>query len=58
MHLPSPVGKDVTRLQLGDEVFGIGSFAEYARAREDKLALKPSNDWFRYQGWLRTTGQR
>jgi hypothetical protein len=22
------------------------------------LALKPSNEWFRYQGWLRTTGQR
>ena len=39
------VGKDVTRFQLGDAVFGIGegSFAEYARAREDKLALKPEN---------------
>ena len=22
------------------------------------LALTPSNDWFRYQGWLRATGQR
>jgi hypothetical protein len=22
------------------------------------LALKPSNEWFRYQGWLRATGQR
>jgi hypothetical protein len=22
------------------------------------LALKPSNDWFRYKGWLRATGQR
>ena len=21
------------------------------------LALKPSNDWFRYRGWLRATGQ-
>lgn len=39
------VGKDVTRFQSGDEVFGIGkgSFAEYARAREDKLAPKPAN---------------
>ena len=39
------VGKDVTRFQPGDEVFGIGkgSFAEYARAREDKLAPKPAN---------------
>lgn len=22
------------------------------------LGLKPSNEWFRYQGWLRATGQR
>ncbi len=39
------VGKYVTRLQPGDEVFGIGkgSYAEYARALEDKLAPKPAN---------------
>jgi NADPH:quinone reductase-like Zn-dependent oxidoreductase len=39
------VGEDVTRFQPGDEVFGVskGSFAEFAAAREDKLALKPSN---------------
>jgi NADPH:quinone reductase-like Zn-dependent oxidoreductase len=39
------VGKDVTRFQLGDEVFGIGkgSYAEYVCAREDKLAPKPAN---------------
>ena len=39
------VGKDVTRFQPGDEVFGIakGSYAEYARALEDKLAPKPAN---------------
>jgi NADPH:quinone reductase-like Zn-dependent oxidoreductase len=39
------VGADVTRFQPGDEVFGIsrGSFAEYAAAREDKLAHKPTN---------------
>ena len=38
-------GKDVTRFDVGDEVFGIskGSFAEYARARPDKLARKPGN---------------
>jgi NADPH:quinone reductase-like Zn-dependent oxidoreductase len=38
-------GKDVTRFQLGDEVFGIGkgTFAEYARAPENKLAPKPAN---------------
>jgi NADPH:quinone reductase-like Zn-dependent oxidoreductase len=39
------VGNDVTRFQVGDEVFGIGkgSYAEYARAREDRLAPKPAN---------------
>jgi NADPH:quinone reductase-like Zn-dependent oxidoreductase len=39
------VGKDVTRFQPGDEVFGIGkgAFAEYARVPEDKLAPKPAN---------------
>jgi NADPH:quinone reductase-like Zn-dependent oxidoreductase len=39
------VGKDVTTLQPGDEVFGIGegSFAEYASARADKLAPKPES---------------
>jgi len=39
------VGKDVTQFNPGDEVFGTcnGSFAEYACAREDRLALKPAN---------------
>jgi NADPH:quinone reductase-like Zn-dependent oxidoreductase len=39
------VGADVTRFQPGDEVFGWsdGSYAEYAAAPEDKLALKPAN---------------
>jgi len=39
------IGKDVRRFRPGDEVFGIGkgSYAEYARAREDKLAPKPAN---------------
>lgn len=38
------VGADVTRFLPGDEVFGIarGSFAEYAAAKEDKLAHKPA----------------
>jgi NADPH:quinone reductase-like Zn-dependent oxidoreductase len=38
-------GANVTRFQPGDEVFGVaeGSFAEYACAREDKLAAKPAN---------------
>src|SRR4051794_17641812 len=39
------VGSKVTRFQPGDEVFGVskGSFADFAAAREDKLAHKPSN---------------
>src|SRR6185503_17812439 len=39
------VGKSVKRFQPGDEVFGAceGSCAEYARAREGQLALKPAN---------------
>jgi NADPH:quinone reductase-like Zn-dependent oxidoreductase len=43
------IGGDVTRFAPGDEVFGIGvgAFAQYARAREDKLATKPVNLTFR-----------
>jgi NADPH:quinone reductase-like Zn-dependent oxidoreductase len=39
------IGKTVTTLTVGDEVFGIaeGAFAEYAAARADKLARKPAN---------------
>ena len=39
------VGKDVTGLEPGDEVYGTcdGSFAEYASARAKKLARKPAN---------------
>lgn len=39
------VGPKVTRFTVGDEVFGIarGSFAEWAAAKESKLAPKPGN---------------
>jgi NADPH:quinone reductase-like Zn-dependent oxidoreductase len=43
------VGAGVTRLRPGDEVYGTchsGSFAEYATAREGRLALKPANVTF------------
>jgi NADPH:quinone reductase-like Zn-dependent oxidoreductase len=42
------VGAEVTRFSPGDEVFGIasGSFAEYAAAKQDKLAHKPSTATF------------
>ena len=38
------VGDDVTRFRPGDEVFGItrGSFAEYATAKETKIAHRPT----------------
>src|SRR5438445_3475444 len=42
------VGSTVTRFKPGDQVFGMaeGSFAEYAVAREGKLAPKPRNRSF------------
>jgi len=42
------VGANVTRFRPGDEVFGVspGAFAEYALARETRLALKPINASF------------
>src|SRR5258706_13709132 len=42
------VGRNVTDLKPGDEVFGgaRGAFAEYACARASKLALKPANVTF------------
>jgi NADPH:quinone reductase-like Zn-dependent oxidoreductase len=42
------IGSAVTRFAAGDEVYGVGSgtFAEYAAARQDKLARKPANATF------------
>jgi NADPH:quinone reductase-like Zn-dependent oxidoreductase len=42
------VGSSVTKFSVGDDVFGIGraTFAEYAAAKEDKLAHKPANATF------------
>ncbi len=42
------VGKNVTQFKPGDEVFGVagGAFAEYARASESKIVLKPANITF------------
>jgi NADPH:quinone reductase-like Zn-dependent oxidoreductase len=39
------VGGNVTRFRPGDEVYGVcdGSFAEYGRGRQDRLAPKPAN---------------
>ena len=52
------VGALVTRFRVGDAVFGIGqgTFAEYARAREDKLVHKPDNLSFEHAAVLSVSG--
>jgi NADPH:quinone reductase-like Zn-dependent oxidoreductase len=52
------VGKHVTRFQPGDEVFGIGkgSYAEYARASENKLAPVPTNLTFEQAAVVAVSG--
>jgi len=52
------VDENVARLRPGDEVFGVGegTFAEYARAREDKLAPKPANLTFEQSAAVAISG--
>jgi NADPH:quinone reductase-like Zn-dependent oxidoreductase len=52
------VGKNVTRFKVGDAVFGSarGTFAEYACAREDRLALKPVNVSFEQAAAISVAG--
>jgi len=52
------VGEGVMQLQPGDEVFGTcnGSFAEYATARKDKVAPKPTNLTFEQAATVPTSG--
>jgi NADPH:quinone reductase-like Zn-dependent oxidoreductase len=52
------VGTAVTRFEPGDEVFGIakGSYAEYVRAPEDKLAPKPANLTFEQAAVVAVSG--
>jgi len=52
------VGGDVTRFAVGDEVFGVGkgSFAEYAAARENKLAHKPARLSFEQAAVIAVSG--
>jgi NADPH:quinone reductase-like Zn-dependent oxidoreductase len=51
-------GAAVTRFKVGDEVFGIakGSYAEYAAASEDKLALKPKSLTFEQAAAMGVSG--
>ena len=52
------VGKDVTELKSGDEVFGVkwGAIAEYVCARKDRVALKPANITFEQAGAVGLAG--
>jgi NADPH:quinone reductase-like Zn-dependent oxidoreductase len=52
------VGDGVTWFRPGDEVFGVGvgAFAEFATARPDKLAPKPTNMSFEEAATVPTTG--
>ena len=52
------VGEGVTGFRAGDEVFGAGAgaFAEYATARPDKLAPKPTNLSFEEAATVPSTG--
>ncbi|MDQ3238311.1 MAG: NAD(P)-dependent alcohol dehydrogenase, partial [Actinomycetota bacterium] len=52
------VDENVARLRPGDEVFAVGegTFAEYARAREDKLAPKPANLTFEQSAAVAISG--
>ena len=52
------VGPSVNRFQPGDEVFGTcdGAFAEYASAREERLALKPATLTFEQAAAVATSG--
>jgi len=52
------VGQDVTLFKPGDEVFGAsgGTCAEFARAGEDQLAMKPANLTFEEAAAFPTSG--
>jgi NADPH:quinone reductase-like Zn-dependent oxidoreductase len=52
------VGEGVTQFQVGDEVFGTcdGAFAEYAIARQGKIAPKPANLTFEQAATVPITG--
>jgi NADPH:quinone reductase-like Zn-dependent oxidoreductase len=53
------VGPNVTRFKPGDEVFGgaLASFAEYVRAREDRLLLKPRDMPFEQAAAVNVAGR-
>ena len=52
------IGKNVTRLRVGDEVFGrgVGTFAEYAVAPEEHLAPKPAGITFEQAAGVAMSG--
>jgi NADPH:quinone reductase-like Zn-dependent oxidoreductase len=52
------VGEGVTQFKVGDEVFGTcrGSFADYANARQERVAPKPANLTFQQAATVPITG--
>lgn len=52
------VGPGVSRFKVGDEVFGgaVATFAEYVRAREDRLVLKPEGMSFEEAATINVAG--
>jgi NADPH:quinone reductase-like Zn-dependent oxidoreductase len=56
--LVEAVGKNVTRFKLGDAVYCAcgGAFAEYARAKQDTVALKPASLSFEQAAAVPTAG--
>jgi NADPH:quinone reductase-like Zn-dependent oxidoreductase len=52
------VGQGVSEFRTGDEVFGIcaGAFADYATARPEKIAAKPTNLTFEQAAAVPTSG--
>ena len=52
------IGEGVSGFEVGDDVFGVcdGAFAEFANARKDLIALKPSNLTFEQAATVPTTG--
>jgi NADPH:quinone reductase-like Zn-dependent oxidoreductase len=52
------VGEGVTRFRVGEDIYGTcrGSFADYANARQDKVAPKPANLTFEQAATVPITG--
>jgi NADPH:quinone reductase-like Zn-dependent oxidoreductase len=53
------IGRNVRNVRTGDEVFGVaatGSYAEFAKARADRVVLKPAGVSFEQAGATPVSG--